>query len=109
LAISPNVLDLSEVVVTDGNASSDYVRFAGAPAGLSIVDRDLTFSEYWTDEDPIQGYRKKSKKCAEVLVPDRLDARYVVRAYVVDDRVQQRLQANVGTLEVVINRHLFFC
>lgn len=45
LQVSTDVLDLPGVVVTDANASSDYTRFAAAPAGLSIVDRDLTFAD----------------------------------------------------------------
>jgi len=108
LSISPDVLDLANVVVTDGNASGDYVRFAAAPAGLAIVNRELTFAEYWTDPDVIQYYRKKSAKCAEVLVPDRVDPRYLRCAYVWSEDVRQRLQANAGALQVVVNSHLFF-
>ena len=45
LRVSPRVLELPDVVVTDGNAASDYTRFAAAPDGLTIVDWDLTFAE----------------------------------------------------------------
>jgi hypothetical protein len=77
LSVSPNVLDVDGAVITDGNASGDYVRFAAAPGGLAIVNRELTFATYWTDTDPIQYYRKKSAKCAEVLVPDRVEPQYL--------------------------------
>ena len=53
LRINPSILDLPGVVVTDGNASSNYVRFAAAPDGLRIINRELTFAEYWTDPDDI--------------------------------------------------------
>ena len=59
LRISPEVLDLPGVVVTDANPSSPYVRFAAAPSGLRIVDREITFAQYWTDQDPIQYFRRK--------------------------------------------------
>lgn len=108
LAVSPDVLDLPGVVVTDGNASSAYVRFAAAPAGLAIVDRELTFADNWTDQDPIQYWRKKSAKCAEVLVPDRVDTRYLRCAYVWSEEVGKCLQVITGALRVEVNSHLFF-
>ena len=49
LRVSTDVLDLPNVVVADGNAASTlrgYARFAAAPDGLSIVDRELTFAKY---------------------------------------------------------------
>ena len=109
LSVSVDVLDLPGVVITDGNASSQYVRFAAAPAGLQIVSQELTFAEYWTDADPIQGYRKKSAKCAEVLVPNRVDPRYFLAVYVCNEAVSKSLQPHTGAVAVKVNRHLFFC
>ena len=48
LRVSADVLDLPNVVVTDSNAASKYVRFSPAPSGLEIVSRDRTFARYWT-------------------------------------------------------------
>jgi hypothetical protein len=108
LRISPSVLDLPGVVVTDGNASSDYVRFAAAPDGLRIVDRELTFAEYWTDSDRIQYYRKKSAKCAEVLVPDRVDPQFLIGAYVSCDESLIQLNSMGVSIVTTIDRYLFF-
>jgi len=108
LRISPDVLDLPGVVVTDANASSPYVRFAAAPHGLSIVSRELTFAEYWTDPDPVQYYRRKSAKCAEVLVPDCLDPQFIVGAYVSCEESLARLNSMGMTVVATIDRHLFF-
>lgn len=47
LRISPHIIDMAGVVVTDGNASGDYVRFAAAPRGLGIVNREWTFADDW--------------------------------------------------------------
>jgi hypothetical protein len=85
LRVSTDVLDLPTVVVTDGNAASTsrgYAKFAAAPDGLSIVDRDLTFARYWTDPDLFARYRKTCAKCAEVLVPGAVPPKYVTGAYV---------------------------
>jgi hypothetical protein len=54
LSISPVVIDLHGVVVSDRNASSDYARFAHAPDGLLMIDRDRVFARYWNQPDPIE-------------------------------------------------------
>lgn len=106
--VNTDVLDLPGVVVTDANASSDYVRFAAAPAGLGIVDRDLTFANDWRDSDLIQYYRKKSAKCAEVLVPDKVDPAFIVGAYVSCQKTMDRLNGLGTGIGVTINGHMFF-
>lgn len=108
LRVSPDVLDLPGVVVTDANAASDYVRFSAAPNGFQIVDRDLTFAEHWTDPDPIAYYRKKSAKCAEVLVPDRVDPKYIIGCYVSCPQSRARVAVIGPELAVTIDAHLFF-
>jgi len=108
LRVRPDVLDLPGVVVTDANASSPYVRFAAAPSGLSIVNRELTFAEYWTDPDPIQYYRRKSRKCAEVLVPDRVDPQFLTGAYVSCNESDTQMNGLGLSITATINGHLFF-
>ena len=108
LSVSTEVLDLPGVIVTDGNASSDYVRFAPAPHGLAIVDRALTFAEYWTDDDPIQYYRKKSARCAEVLVPGSVDPKFLNGVCVSCQESLARMQELGIDLQIRVDPHLFF-
>jgi hypothetical protein len=108
LRIRTEVLDLPGVVVTDRNASSRYVRWAAAPAGLSIVDRALTFADDWTDPDLIQHWRKKSAKCAEVLVPDRVEPKFITGAYVSCQEAMKRFNALGTGVAVTIDGHMFF-
>ncbi len=108
LRVTPDVLDLPGVVVTSGNASSDYVRFGAGAAGLGIVDRALTFAEYWTSQDLIEYFRRKSAKCAEVLVPDRVAPEHIVGAYISCAAGQAALRAADAALQSTIDRHLFF-
>jgi len=108
LFVSVDILDLPGVIISDSNASSDYVRFAAAPDGLRIVSRDRTFADDWRDDDLIMYYRKKAAKCAEVLVPDRVDPCFIRGAYVSCDQAKANFQAlNIG-LPVQVDRHLFF-
>lgn len=108
IRVSPDVLDLSGVVVTNGNASSDYVRFAAAPGGLKIVDHESTFSEWWTDEDPIEYYRKKAAKCAEVLVPNCIAPRYLKGCYVSCEQGRELVRDIDNHFESILNPHMFF-
>ncbi|HWP37886.1 MAG TPA: DUF4433 domain-containing protein [Gemmatimonadales bacterium] len=108
LRVSTHVLDLPGVVVVSGNASSGYVRFGAGAAGLALVDRVLTFAEYWTDPDPITYYEKKSAKCAEVLVPDVVQPSYLLGAYVSDAVGLAALNALSLAIPVQVNAHLFF-
>ena len=108
LRINTDVLDLGGVIVTDGNASSDYVRFSAAPNGLAIVNRELTFAERWDDPNRILYYQKKSAKCAEVLVPDRIEPSLITGAYVsCDGSLASMRELNVH-LAVTVDLHLFF-
>ena len=108
LIASVEVMDLPGVVITDGNASSEYVRFASAPKGLSIVDREWTFADDWTDSDQIQYFRKKAAKCAEVLVPDRVTPDYILGAYVSCKEAVIKFQALNTQMSCSINSHIFF-
>lgn len=108
LRISPHIIDMVGVVVTDGNASGDYVRFAAAPRGLGIVNREWTFADDWRDPDQIQYFRKKAAKCAEVLVPDRVGPDYIAGAYVSCQEALNRIVSLNTDISVSINSHLFF-
>ena len=109
LRVSSDVLDIRNVVVTDSNAASKYVRFSPAPGGLSIVDGERTFARSWNHpDDQIDHWRHSAQKCAEVLVPDVVPMRYINAAYVSCEESHQALVAAGFNLPVARNRDLFF-
>jgi hypothetical protein len=108
LRISPAVLDLPGVVITDGNAASGYTAFHPSPEGLKYLNRDDVFAEWWTDEDPIEQFRKKSAKCAEVLVPDQIATDQIIGAYVSCKATKMALVQKGFCLPIEIDAHLFF-
>jgi len=108
LRISPDVIDLPGAVITDGNASGQYVRFSAAPRGLAIVNREWTFADDWRDPDQIQYFRKKAAKRAEVLVPARLDPEHIMGAYVACTQALEAFAARAEGLSAELNSHLFF-
>src|SRR5262249_41013857 len=83
LQVNAAVLDENGVIVTDRNAASGWRRFLPVASGLSVVSRERVFARYWLHpDDPYDEMSHKSEKCAEVLVPDRVDAQFIVGAYV---------------------------
>jgi hypothetical protein len=109
LRVSPAVLDLDGVVITDSNASSDYVRFAASPGGLILINRERVFAEYWTHaDDYIDQLRHGSEMCAEVLVPDRVGPELIIGAHVSCRESLEALNALAGELAIGVNGRLFF-
>lgn len=108
LRVSTEVLDLQGVVITDGNAASGYTRFWPSPIGLSVVDKEKVFAESWKDDNQIIYWRKKNAKCAEVLVPNLVEPRFILGAYVSCSRSLLKFKVIESRLSVTENSHLFF-
>ena len=108
LRVSTEVSALPGAVITDQNAASDYVRFL-APAQWRLLDWDDIFALDWRHAgDQIAYWRHKSRKCAEVLVPHRIEPRYLTGAYVVDVAAATRLAGLGCTLPIAVAPVLFF-
>jgi hypothetical protein len=59
------------------------VRFWDVANGLARLDYQRLFAQYWTHPDDLYDQdNHKAEKCAEVLVPDRVDAGWIMGAYV---------------------------
>ena len=112
LGVSPRVLDLPGVVIANSNAASEYVRFMPSPNGLELIDKDFVFAESWIHPDQIDTWKHKSAKCAEVLVPNYVNKRFLNSAYVSDIRSQEilldQLRVMGQTLRIVVDEYLFF-
>jgi hypothetical protein len=108
LRVSNEVLSLDGAVISDQNAASDYARFLH-PSQWHFLDFDAIYAENWKHpDDQIAEWRHKSRKCAEVLIPHCVEARFLRGAYVIDDATAARLcQAGFG-LPVRVDPVLFF-
>ena len=107
--VNTDVLDLPGVVISDGNAVSDkYTRFWPSPSGLFQIDKDLVFAESWNDSNQIEKWRKSRIKCAEVLVPDKVETRFILGFYVPNMNVRDKVAETAGNLAVDVDAHLFF-
>ena len=108
LRISPELIHLPGVLVTDRNAAADLAIFLAAPAGLSVVNAELTFARSWTDDDPIEYHIRKSAKLAEVLVPEKVAFKFVLGAYVLCNSTKNQLEAMGVQINISVNCDLFF-
>jgi hypothetical protein len=108
LRISIDVLQLKGTVISDQNAASGYVRFLH-PSQWQELNFDDIFALDWRHpNDPIAYYRHSSRKCAEVLVPQRVEPRYLTGAYVVDEAAGALLAGLGFALPIAVNPMLFF-
>jgi hypothetical protein len=106
------VLKLGGVVIADRNAAASMARFEPAPDGLRLIDKDRVFATYWTHSDPIEQWEHKQEKCAEVLVPDRVDSQYIIGAYVAcaesAERSASELRSVALQTDIRVYPQLFF-
>lgn len=108
LRVSAQVLAIQGAVISDQNAASDYVRFLH-PRQWQLLDFDAIYAMDWRHPgDQVAYWRHSSRKCAEVLVPQRVEPRFLAGAYVVDNAAVGRLAALGFALPITPNPVLFF-
>jgi len=108
LRVSTQVLNLEGTVISDQNAASDYVRFLH-PSQWRLLDFDDIFAMDWRHpDDQVAYWRHKARKCAEVLVPHRVESGFLIGAYVVDSAAANRLGGFGFELPVMADPVLFF-
>jgi hypothetical protein len=108
LRISPKIIYIKNAVIVDRNASSDYARFYPSPDGIKEIDKDLVFAEYWTHTDDITEWKHKSIKCAEILIPDWVDSKFITGIYVSESSTKDIIESMGISLPVKVNSYLFF-
>lgn len=102
LGIDVAVLDICDVVLSDMNAARDMVGFFDVSGGLENIDFDKVFKKYWD-------YSTKGIKCAEVLVPHRIDATYITHIFVANTSAWDKiLSLNLDTPPISMDADMFF-
>jgi hypothetical protein len=79
------------------------------PSQWKLLPFDDIYAEDWRHpNDPIAYWKHKARKCAEVLVPNVVDPKFVTGAYVVDASAAARLMGLEFAPAVTVDRVLFF-
>ena len=109
LRVDVTVLDLPGTVVTDCNAASGYAKFSEPTTGLRGINRAELFSLYWNNhQHDSQNLRHRSRMCAEVLVPDRVEPSLILGVYVGSTAVAASLAIVAPSLNVTVDAAKFF-
>ena len=107
LIISKDVLELNGIIITDQNASRSC-RFMTLDDGLPLLNREEISARFWINrDDPMEEYRLKGVKCAEVLVPVKVAVSLITGAYVAN-ATALRLFQQASSLTVEIRPDIFF-
>jgi hypothetical protein len=108
LRVSTDVFNARGVVVTDCNAASDYARYL-APNQWPLINFDDVFALDWRHPgNPPRYYQHRSRKCAEVLVPNGVAYNLVRGAYVIDMSAQRNLISVDFDRPIEVNPGFFF-
>ncbi|MFF5307475.1 DUF4433 domain-containing protein [Streptomyces sp. NPDC013161] len=107
LRVRPEVLDLPNVVITDGNAASGPTRFLPSPQGLDYLDENRVFAEYWTHADVIEYHERKRQRCAEVLVPASVLPEYINGCYTLTESDQRWCVDSQPDWKVEVNKNVY--
>src|SRR5574341_1107697 len=108
LQVSTDAFDIPGAIVADGNASSDYTRFYPSPDGLESLESTLVLARYWTSQDPYEYMDRKRKRCAELLVPDKIPSQLIIGAYVSCVKAQTRMLQIGFALPIAVDHDFFF-
>ena len=108
ILVSLAVLDLPGTLVTDMNAASGYARFYEPGECVARLDFDRVYAPDWRDDDKRRYFIKKSQKCAEVLVFDRVDPAFIEGVAVCAPEVRARLEGEGVSAPLHVMENLFF-
>lgn len=109
LCVDTSVFDLPGVIVSDRNAASDWARFSTVSDGLVALDKDKIYARYWTNaNNQYDLWENKSIKCAEVLVPDKVEPEHVLGVYVANQTALKAFKKLKIQLTVFIKSDIFF-
>ncbi|MGB8227445.1 MAG: DUF4433 domain-containing protein [Sedimentisphaerales bacterium] len=109
LQISPEILDLRGVIISDRNAARDWARFYPAQEGLATLDKDLVYAVSWKHPDnQYEEMEHKSIKGAETLVPDKVEPKYILGAYVANQTALAAFNKLKIELTAEIKSGIFF-
>jgi hypothetical protein len=87
ISISRDVLDLQGSICSSCNAADATAQFYPLPGGLKELRSDYIYAQYWNyPNDPGLSEWHKSRICAEVLIPDRVEPRFIEKIYVSSDK-----------------------
>ncbi|MFH1422595.1 MAG: DarT ssDNA thymidine ADP-ribosyltransferase family protein, partial [Planctomycetota bacterium] len=77
---------------------------------ISALNNERLFARYWTHPDnKYEQDRHRSEKMSEVLIPDCINLKFIIGAYVANQQALETFQRlNLKNLTVEIKSDIFF-
>lgn len=107
LRIDKCVADFDNVVFSDINAACEFALFKGKEY-INDFDFSNIFAKYWVDINGNVIKDIKQKKNAEILVPRRIDASYIIGAYVKNEEDKEEVIDKGFNKEIIVSKEMFF-
>lgn len=108
LYMSRRVLAWSGAIFSDGNAASWNTSFFDNLRDIDKVDWERVRAERW-EVDPKGPAEGRRKRCAEVLVPDAVPARFIRQIAVRTEEIRAAVAGSIGPeISVVVRPELYF-
>lgn len=108
LEVSADVLELPGTVICDGNATNNVTRSWPAVSGLKHLDLSVVRSYYRRTPEGEVDYELRRATQAEVLVPDRVPARFIEGVIAPSETALELAAYRVGHWPGRIERERFF-
>ena len=108
LSVSPRVLDIENVVVSDRNAAVSGVFFGTDDDVLGMLDYDEVHAVSWNHDDYYRKLAHRQTMQAEVLVPGSIAPEYIQRVYVSCQASKDLYELSYPNVEFVLKPSLFF-
>lgn len=106
--VSHEVLDLPNVIISDGNAATGTTRFFPSPDGLNHLDSELVFAISWNHQDPFVKAERKRVRSAEVLVPDLVLPESIIGCYTLTESDATHCRGVNPSWKVEVKKSVYF-
>lgn len=109
LGISTDILNIGGVVLSDRNAATDAAAFYPPDLAMSKLNFKNIYVKYWNSSNYTQKQLLKNMSQAEVLVPHKIDVKYIKKIYVVNNNVKRKCEETLGKdIPIEVNKYMFF-
>jgi hypothetical protein len=104
IRVDHSVIDLPGVIVSDRNAAAGAAIFRPAAQGVAALDADYVYARWWN-----QTLDQRQRRCAEVLVPEKVRPDYIQGAYVMNEACRQALAPLVrASFTITVDPDFYF-
>ena len=112
LCISLDILNLPDVIVSDMNATKKIAKLMDIRDALEtdVLNFDKIFARNWNSSDAKEKEIQKAYVQAEILVPNKIEPKYICEIIVVNEKAKKNLQNIIKgyNISITIDNDIFF-